>query len=232
MSFRPQFWPTLTTALMLIALLGLGTWQVQRHGWKSDLIEKLHSRSEAAAVELPDGPSAPDVFEFQRVRLTGTFLHDQEFHLIGRSLRGNPGVHVLTPLRRADGKGYAIVDRGWVPFDRRAPENRAAGQIQGEVTFEGIVRLAKGPGIFTPENDPKGNNWYFVEPKLMARIAGLDALPDYYVLSGAKNIPGGYPVTKQWRLDIRNNHAEYAITWYLMAVVLIVIYIVYHRQKT
>jgi surfeit locus 1 family protein len=232
MTFRPRFWPTVTTALMLVALLGLGTWQVQRYGWKSELIDKLQARSTAAAIELSAAPAALEEIEFQRVLVTGTFLHEHEFFLLGRSLRGSPGLHVLTPLRRADGKGWALIDRGWIPFERRAPETRAAGQVEGEVAVEGIVRLAKGPGTFTPENDPKGNNWYFVEPDAMARAAGLGSLPGYYVLSGGKGSPGGYPVPRQWRLDVRNNHVEYAITWYLMAVVLIVIYVLYHRQNS
>jgi surfeit locus 1 family protein len=232
MIFRPRFWPTLTTAVMLALLLGLGTWQVQRYGWKSDLVAKLKARSEATAIALPEMPMDLEKIEFQRVRVSGAFLHEHEFFLLGRSLRGRPGLHVLTPLRRADGKGHALVDRGWIPFERRMPATRAAGQVDGEVVFEGIVHLVKGPGTFTPENNPKGNNWYFVDPAAMARVADLDALPGYYVLSGAKDTPGGYPVPSQWRVDIRNNHTEYAITWYLLAVALVVIYVLYHRQKT
>ncbi len=232
MKFRPRFWPTVTTVAMLAALLALGTWQVQRYGWKSDLIEKLQSRSESAAIALPGKAVALEEIEFQRVRVTGTFLHEREFFLIGRSLRGAPGLHVITPLRRADGKGYALIDRGYIPFERRLTVARASGQVAGVVSFEGVVRLAKGPGTFTPENDPKGNNWYFIDPDAMASVAGIGGLPGYYVLSAAKDTPGGYPVTRQWRVDIRNNHVEYAITWYLMALVLVVIYVLYHRQNT
>ena len=217
---------------MLIALLSLGTWQVQRYGWKSDLIAKLQSRSDSTPAALPGADAKPDDIEFLRVRATGTFAHEYEFFLFGRSLRGRPGLHVLTPLRRADGKGYVLIDRGWVPFERRAPATRVKGQIEGEVTFEGIVRIARGPGMFTPENDIAGNNWYFVDPVSMARKAQIGSLSGYYVLSGAKDTPGGYPAPRQWRIDIRNHHVEYAITWYLLAVALVVIFVLYHRQKS
>ena len=231
MTIQPRFWPTVMTVFMLIALLGLGTWQVQRYTWKADLIEKLRSRSQASAVALPVADAPPAEIEFQRVHVRGTFLHQHEFFLLGRSRRGSPGLHVLTPLRRSDGKGYALIDRGWIPFDHRAPESRARGQVDGEVSFEGIIRIARGPNVFMPENDALGNNWYFIEPSAMARAAGIDTLPGYYVLSGAKETPGVYPIPRQWRVDIRNDHVEYAITWYLMAVILIVIYVLYHRQK-
>lgn len=231
MTFRPRFWPTVMTVVMLITLLGLGTWQVQRHAWKSDLIAKLKSRSQSAAVALPAADAPPEEIEFQRVRVSGTFLHEHEFLLLGRSRRGSPGLHVLTPLRRSNGEGYALIDRGWIPFERRAPASRTEGQVTGEVSFEGIVRIVRGPGMFTPENDPKGNNWYFIDPAAMARLAGIETLPDFYVLSGAEEKPGVYPIPRQWRIDIRNDHVEYAITWYLMAVVLVVIYVLFHRQK-
>lgn len=231
MIIRPQFWPTVTTVLMLIALLGLGTWQVQRYGWKSDLITKLQSRSETAPAALPEADAKLEDIEFLRVQVTGTFAHAHELFLLGRSRRGTPGFHVLTPLRRADGKGYALIDRGWIPFEQRAPATRAQGQIEGEVSFEGIIRIARGPGTFTPENDLAGNNWYFIDPDAMAGKAQIGKLPRYYVLSGAKDTPGGYPLPRQWRIDIRNDHIEYAITWYSMAVVLVVIFVLYHRQE-
>jgi surfeit locus 1 family protein len=216
---------------MLISLLALGGWQVQRYSWKTDLINKLQARSESAAIALPVKPDALEDIEFQHVRVAGTLLHQHEFYLFGRSLRGSPGLHVVTPLKRADGEGYVLVDRGWVPFEKREPAARTAGQVEGVVEIEGIVRLARGPGTFTPDNDVKGNNWFFIEPGPMAVIAGLDALPDFYVLSGVKDTPGGFPVARQWRVDVRNNHIEYAITWFLMALALIVIYVVYHRQR-
>ncbi len=216
---------------MLVLLLYLGTWQVLRYGWKTDLIEKLQTRSESAAIALPKNSVALEKFEFQHVLVSGTFLHEHEFYLFGRSLHGSPGLHVITPFQRTDGAGYVLVDRGWVPFDKRDPAERAEGQVEDLVEIDGMIRLAKGPGTFTPDNDAKGNYWYFIEPDAMAKVAGLDALPDYYVLSGIKDTPGGFPVARQWRVDIRNHHIEYAITWYLMAVALIVIYVVYHRQR-
>lgn len=231
MTFQPRFWPTVTTVLMLIALLSLGTWQVQRHNWKSDLIAKLKYRSQATAVALPAADAPLGAVEFQRVQVNGSFLHEREFFLLGRSRRGTPGLHVLTPLLRSDGKGYILIDRGWIPFERRDPLSRAKGLVKGQVSFEGIVRIARGPNMFMPDNDPTGNNWYFIDPGAMAFKAEIDALPSYYVLSGAKEIPSIYPIPRQWRLDIRNDHIEYAVTWYLMAFILVIIYVLYHRQK-
>ena len=231
MRFRPQFWPTLMTIPMFVALLVLGTWQIQRYDWKSDLITKLRQRADAPAIMLPPTVDSPEAYEFSRVRITGTFLNKGEYYLIGRSMRGNPGLHVLTPFRRADGRGVELVDRGWVPFDRGTPESRPEGQLDGTVVVEGIIRLAKGQGRFMPDNEPQNNLWFFIDPDAMAAARNIAPLPRYYISSGDKVVPGGFPIGKQWRLDIANNHLEYAFTWYFMALALLVIYIIYHRQK-
>lgn len=232
MAFRPTFWPTLFTVPALIALVALGTWQIQRLHWKQDLIAKLQSRSTGAAVAPPGPASDLEGFEFQRVFLRGTFRHDGELYILGRARSGSPGLHVLTPLVPAGGGPAILVDRGWVPFERRAPSSRAEGQVAGPVMLEGIVRLQKEPGLFTPENEPANNTWFFVDTDAMSKAAGIPLRAGYYVVADDADLPGGFPKGGQWRLDIRNDHLEYALTWYSLAVALLVIYILYHRRRT
>lgn len=229
MAFRPKLWPTLFTVPALIALIALGSWQMQRLYWKEALIERLQERGTAKPIALPTWLDNLDRYEFRRVAVTGEFLHDKEFYLINRSLKGKPGLNVVTLLKRADGGGHVLVNRGWVPFDRRDPKTRQKGQITGGVIVEGIIRLAKGPGLFTPENEPHNNTWFYVDPASMTASAGLPPAQSYYVLA-ANASPGGFPVGHQWRIDLRNHHLQYALTWYLLALGLLVIYILYHRR--
>ncbi len=230
MGFRPTLWPTLFTIPAVAALVALGVWQLERLSWKEELIGRLQARSTEAPVPLEGAGDDPSALEFRRVTVTGTFLHDKELFLLDRSREGRPGLHVLTPLRRPDG-GVVLVDRGWIPFERRDPATRREGQVSGVVTVEGIVRLAKGPGLFTPDNEPDKNLWFYVDPVAMAQAIGVDRLPPYYVLSADRNVPGGWPRGGQWRIDLRNDHLQYAITWFALAAALIVIYIAYHRRR-
>ena len=236
--FRLKLWPTLFTIPALIALLTLGTWQLQRLYWKEALVEKLQTRAAAPPVALPKKPADLadlDSLEYRRVRVSGTFAHEKEFHLVYRSLNGNPGVHVITPLIRADGDaggggGVILVSRGWVPFDKKEAANRLQGQIKGAVTIDGIVRLVKGQGRFTPDNEPKKNFWFFIDPPAMAAARGLPLQPNFYVQADNKNVPGGFPLGHQWTLKVRNDHLQYAITWYALAVALFVIFLLYHKN--
>ncbi len=231
MTFRPTLLPTLVTLPMLIVLIGLGTWQVQRLQWKEDLIDRLRSRSTAAPVALPAGPLDREDMEFQRIRITGVFDHANEFYLWKRSLNGQPGLNVLTPLTGSDGQGTVLVNRGWVPANLRDPAGRAAGQVEGPVSVEGIVRFADPkPAIADGDRSDK-NVWFRVDPAAMAAAAGLPPLPDHYIVSADRDVPGGFPVGGQWSVNQRNNHLQYAITWYTLAVALVVIYVVYHRRR-
>lgn len=216
---------------MLLILVALGTWQLQRLQWKEELIGRLQTRSTAAAMDLPAGPLSRDETEYARVLVSGTFDHKNEFHLLNRSLNGEAGLHVLTPLIRSDGEGAVLISRGWIPFQLRDQALRAEGQTEGPVTVEGIVRFAGEPPPFIPDNEPQNNAWYYVDPPAMAAAAGLGALPGHYVMSSDKSVPGGWPLGHQWRLDLPNDHLQYAITWYALAVALAVIYVVYHRGR-
>ncbi len=228
--FRPSLWPTLISVPALVLLLGLGTWQVQRLYWKTALIDRLESRMAAPAMDLPATLSDPDAAEFRRGRVAGRFLHAREMYLLGTSPRGNAGFYVVTPLLRAEAPPV-LVNRGWVPPERKHPARRQAGQPPGQVVVEGIVRKAQTPGWFTPDNEPDKNLWFTIDPAAMGRAAGLDRVAPVYLQAQAVEAPRGAPLGLPSELKLRNQHLQYAITWYALALALVVIYVLYHRQR-
>lgn len=232
--FRPTLIPTLFTIPALITLLALGTWQVQRLGWKQDLIDALQTRATAPEQPMPTGPLNEEAHEFLNVTLTGVYDHDNEFHLLNRSRNGEPGVNIVTPLLRSDGSAI-LVNRGWVPFDLRDKATRPQGLVEGEVTVSGLLRFVKPQSwiqeAVVPPNEPANNAWFTIDAAAMTQIAGTPPLPEYFILSGERAPPGGFPVGRQWLLDVRNNHLEYAITWFGLAGALFVIYVLYHRRR-
>ena len=143
MGFRPKLWPTLFTVPALIALVFLGSWQVNRLHWKDTLIERLQERGTAAPVALPTWIDNVEAYEFRRVSVTGEYLHDKEFYVINRSLNGKPGLNIVTLLKRADDGGNILINRGWVPFEKRDPQTRLKGQVKGNIIVEGIVFVGK-----------------------------------------------------------------------------------------
>ena len=231
---RLKLVPTLITIPSLIILVWLGVWQLQRMDWKADLITKLQERSTMAAETLPPGDLSIDDMEFRQVKMTGRFLNEAEMLLLNRSLNGNPGLHVLTPFQRDDvpGSPVILVNRGWVPFDRKEQDTREEGLIDGQTTVNGIVRFQRPitglQHVFLPENEPDRNMWYSINSDQMGNQIGMP-VPNYYVVDGNDAVPGLYPVGRQWRLDIPNNHLQYALTWFFLAIALGVIFVLYHR---
>jgi surfeit locus 1 family protein len=227
--FRPTLWPTLFSVPAILVMIGLCAWQVQRLHWKEGLIAERESRVAAEPVTLPAVGVDPAGMEFRRVRLEGAFLHDKELFLGARSMNGNVGYQVLTPFALSAG-GIVLVDRGWVPVERKTPDRRAEGQLAGTQTLEGVVRLARGKAWMQPDNEPGQNMWFFVDLPAMAAASGTDLRTDLYVDAGPAENPGKYPVGGQTRIELPNDHLQYAITWGLLAAALAVIYVLYHLK--
>jgi surfeit locus 1 family protein len=227
--FRPTLWPTLISVPAFIVLVGLCVWQVQRLHWKQELIADREARVAAEPIALPAEGVDPASVDYRRVRLEGAFRHDKELFLGARSLNGNVGYQVLTPFELAGG-GAILIDRGWVPVERKAPESRAEGQPAGPQTVDGIVRLAPGKAWMQPDNEPAHNMWFFVDLPAMKAASGVDLRTDLYVDAGPAQNPGKYPVGGQTRIELPNDHLQYAITWGLLALALAVIYVLYHLK--
>lgn len=227
---RSLFWPTLWSALGLLLLLGLGTWQVQRLGWKEGLIAQRNAALAAAPAPLPRTLDEARALEFHPVRAQGQFLNDHELYLNAQSLRGDQGFHVIAPFRLDDGT-ILLVDRGFVPTDRQSPATRAAGEIAGPTTLIGLLRLPEPPGWFTPANEPQKNSWFSIDLPAMAAAASVgNALP-FYIDAGKAPNPGGWPLGGQTITDLPNNHLQYAITWYALAAALVVVYIRFAHRR-
>jgi len=220
-NFRPSFWLTAAWLPSLVFLIVLGTWQMERRAWKLDLIRDIDARMEQAAIPLPARIEDPAEWRFRKVSVTGTFLHAAEAHRISQPRHGTNGFQVLTPLLRDNGTAV-IVDRGWVPKQLKDAGSRAAGQVEGPVTVTGIVRLKGEQTMFVPDNDPAANNWFWVDLAALEARAGVPLQQVYLVQSES---PVTWPDAAPPSFSLRNNHLEYAITWYSFAVIMTIIYV-------
>jgi surfeit locus 1 family protein len=231
--FRPQLWPTVFTAPALLLLLALGSWQIQRLHWKEGLIAQRQAAISAAPTAAPSTLEEARGMEFRHVTDEGVFLHDREIFLGATSEAGRQGYQILTPLLEPGGR-FVFVNRGFIPAELKDPAKRAAGQIAGTVQVRGLLRLppAESPAWFLPDNRPDLNYWFWVDLPAMSAAAKLD--PDrvapFYIDADASPNPGGWPKGGVTRLALPNDHLQYAITWFSLAVALMVIYFVSHRR--
>lgn len=209
-------------------LLALGTWQVQRLIWKESLLAAIAERMAAAPVELAEIialNAAGEDIEYRRVRLAGRFRHDAEQFFFA-TLNGATGYFVYTPFE-IEGGGLVFVNRGFVGVDAKDPATRLQGQVSGIVKLTGLARgrLDAKPSMIVPDNDPAGNIFFWKDIDAMAANAGIDPATDgllpFFVDADATPNPGGQPVGGVTQVSLPNNHLQYAITWYGLALALL-----------
>jgi surfeit locus 1 family protein len=220
--------PGLATLVALVILLSLGVWQLERRAWKETLIAQIEARAHGAPGAIVPEAQWPewraDDDAFRRVRVSGVFLHDREVlvHGLAAQQRGAPaqGYYVFTPLRLADG-AVVFVNRGFVPSELKDAKGRAAGETPDAAEVTGLVRVPEARGMFVPANDPAREEWFVRDPAQMASARGLDRVAPFTIDADATPNAGGWPKGGQTNLAVPNNHLQYALTWFGLALTLV-----------
>ena len=215
---RRLAWPGLATVAMLAILLALGTWQVRRLAWKEALLDRIAQAESAPAVDLPANPST-----FQKVRIRGRLRTDLSawYGAEVRETATGPqlGAQLIQPLAR-EGAPAVLVDRGWAPSSYSPPANSRGG----EVTIEGYVRPAARPAWFTPTPDAAARHFFALDPPAIGVALGLrDVAPFVLVALGPADTTA-VPIPAAHLPRPPNNHLGYAITWYGLALALLLVF--------
>lgn len=232
--------------LMAMVMTAMGIWQLQRLQWKQNLIAASQKAITAKPITINDitaGIEHGYDVDWLRVRLTGTYRHDLERYIYKPGKAGL-GYQVLTPF--IEDSGFIVfVDRGWITAKAKQlrPAPGARGP-QGMVTVTGISRL-HNPGLklFLADADVKNNIWYWYDRETLAASlpAGLGEKADgsLPIISPVfmQLEPGGEPKTQNAprvppiKVDLPNHHQQYAITWFALALVMLVMLFVFYRSQ-
>ncbi|WKX98067.1 hypothetical protein Q1695_013620 [Nippostrongylus brasiliensis] len=225
---------------------GLGCWQTYRLRWKLNLIERLKDQLNEPAVDFPlDDLTKLDDMEYRKVRITGEFLHDKEFHIAPRG-RFDPGcekestgslltsnnlsshgAHIITPFRLEDSQLVVMVNRGWVPASHISPNSRLSSQPKGKVTLEAVVRKSEKRPQFMGRNAPERGVWFYKDFEEMARY--YNTAPIYLEAVFESTVEGG-PIGGQSNINLRNEHLSYLLTWFSLSAVTLAMWFVRFRK--
>jgi cytochrome oxidase assembly protein ShyY1 len=222
--------PAAFAALGLAVLIGLGIWQLERKAWKEALIAAMAERrvAEPAALPPPSDWAALTQAnaEFRRVRLRVTPAgNDALVYTSGSALRDDvktPGYFVFTPARLADG-GSIVINRGYVP-------GKSYARLDGAQEIVGSLRWPEPPSWFVTDRDSSGI-WYVRDPVAMARAQGWGEVAPFYVEQEAPLPPGGLPHPAALNVRLRNDHLQYALTWFSLAAVLVVMFVIWAVRR-
>jgi surfeit locus 1 family protein len=220
---RRSIWPVLLfAAIGVVVLTSLGIWQLQRLQWKEALIAAIDESIAGPAITLDEAAKRPSL-NFAKVKLSGTFK-SQEFLLMIGSANGGPAWNVLRPFHLDDGK-IIVADLG------KAREGEPPAVPPGRISVEALLRVHSGQkGLFDPDNPTQGKEWFWWDVPAMAPALGTTETG-----FTAQLLPGA-PGTEGLLVDppkaaLRNNHLGYAITWFGLAGVLVVMAALFLRSR-
>lgn len=148
------------------------------------------------------------------MRATGAFRHEQATLVQALTERG-AGFWVITPLRTA--QGVVLVNRGFVPPERRAVASSPDPRGAGAVTITGLMRRTEPGGGFLRANDPARDRWFSRDVAAIAAARGLGPVAPFFIDADAAPNPGGYPLGGLTVVRFRNTHLVYALTWFALA---------------
>ena len=239
MTARRVILPVILIVGALGVLIALGTWQLERKAWKEELIATLASRLSAPPAHLPARErwqrldAAKD--EFTRVEFPATFVPGEEAFVYssGSGLRPDvkePGYWVFSPARLSGGS-LVVVNRGFVPEGRQDAKTRPDSVPEGVVDVVGVMRWPEARGTVTPNDESAKNLWFARDPAAMAVAKNWGTIAPFYIDQEAPAVPGGLPRVGPLKVNLPNNHLQYAITWYGLAAVLVIVSLLLVRSR-
>ena len=217
--------PIATTVVIVAALLSLGSWQLERRVAKLDLIAALDERLGSAPVALPPlarwSELTPSRDEFRRVTFAGTMqaVDSAQVFASPSPLRkdvSETGVWVFAPVKLSSGE-TVVVNRGFVADGQTAPQS-ASGE---PIAMTGYIRFPETPSWLTPQADRAKRLWFLRDHRAMAGVLAWgepQRLAPFYVDLEGPVPPGGLPKPGPLQVSLKNDHLQYAVTWFLLAL--------------
>ncbi len=198
-------------------LLSLGSWQLYRLNWKLNLLSEIENSLKNDPVEF----SKVNKKNYLRIKTSGTIDFNKQIYLYNLNESGKPGFEVINPVI-IDNENY-LINRGWIPFDKK---NKPEVNLINESNIIGTLKLQHKASTFKPENDINKNYWFTLNREDIFKYTGKK-FSDYIIyLNGDYKLPKPKVITA----NISNNHKKYAITWFSMAISILLIYL-YFRKK-
>jgi cytochrome oxidase assembly protein ShyY1 len=230
------------TFAMVALFVGLGVWQLQRRVEKHALIAALDERLAAQPVPLPP-PSQWSKLEakddeFRRVNFVATFSKtpDAMVYSSGSAVRADvsgPGTWAFLPARLPDGE-TVVINTGFVEntMQDRAVEDRAVAKLVSDqpVAMTGYIRFPEGAGLLTPAANPATRLWFNRDVNAMARTLGWGDVAPFYIDLETPAPPNGVPKPGALEVHLRDDHMQYAITWFTLAGAVLIAFGVWMRR--
>ena len=201
----------------ILVFIGLGTWQIIRLNWKNNLILEIENSLKNPPVELAQSNKE----NFLKIKTSGSIDFDKQIYLYNLNESGTPGFEVINPIIIGD-ENY-LINRGWIPFEKKGTQEI---NVFDQKNIIGTLKLQGKKNIFKPDNDLEENYWFSLNREDILKFTGKNFSKYIIYLDGNYQ----FPKPKKITANISNNHQKYAITWFSLALSILLLYL-YFRKK-
>ena len=201
----------------ILVFIALGSWQIIRLNWKNNLILEIENSLKNSPVELTESNKE----NYLKIKTSGSIDFDKQIYLYNLNDEGVPGFEVINPI--LIGNENYLINRGWIPFEKKGSQDI---NFFDENNIVGTLKLQGRKNIFKPENDIKENYWFSLNREDILKFTGKEFSNYIIYLDGNYQ----FPKPKKITANISNNHKKYAITWFSLAISILLLYL-YFRKK-
>ena len=201
----------------IFVFVGLGTWQIIRLNWKNNLILEIENSLKNPPVELAESKKE----NFLKIKTSGSIDFDKQIYLYNLNESGTPGFEVINPITIGDEN--FLINRGWIPFEKKGTQEI---NVFDQKNIIGTLKLQGRKNIFKPDNDLDENYWFSLNREDILKFTGKNFSKYIIYLDGNYQLPRPKKITA----NISNNHQKYAITWFSLALSILLLYL-YFRKK-
>ncbi|PPR17064.1 MAG: hypothetical protein CFH33_00216 [Alphaproteobacteria bacterium MarineAlpha9_Bin3] len=224
MSNKKLFSSLVYSSIAIIILVSLGTWQLERLRWKTDILTSMKT-----SLSLPPIDISNEIikninnYSYRQIQLTGSYLYTNPLTIYSKVLNKKVGKHLVIPFKTQ--YGTILVNRGFIPKDYKIPVSSETEIIK----INGMVKFQQSINYFTPQNNIFKNEWYYINIDEVSEYISLPLL-NFYIVE-ENNIEEEYPVGSQYNINIPNDHLQYAITWFSLALALCIFINIFWRKN-
>ena len=201
----------------ILVFVALGSWQIVRLNWKNNLILEIENSLKNPPVELTNS----NVENYLKIKTSGSIDLEKQIYLYNLNDTGTPGFEVINPILIND-TNY-LINRGWIPFEKK---NSQEINVFDENDIIGTLKLQGRKNIFKPDNDLEENYWFSLNREDILKFTGKEFSKYIIYLNGNYQVPKPKKITA----NISNNHQKYALSWFSLAISILLLYL-YFRKK-
>jgi len=200
-----------------LVFIALGSWQIIRLNWKNNLILEIENSLKNPPVELNQSKKE----NYLKIKTSGSIDFDKQIYLYNLNDNGTPGFEVINPIV-INNENY-LINRGWISFEQKDSQEI---NFFDEINIIGTLKLQGRKNIFKPDNDIEENYWFSLNREDILKFTGKEFSKYIIYLNGNYQLPKPKKITA----NISNNHKKYAITWFSLAISILLLYL-YFRKK-